>query len=401
MQLMAQLARLAGTKRHHLAALLLATVLVGCGGGDSDPVATVVERAQGLATTWATCAAENQLCSFSGTRQVRFGTATTFVTKTFTGSVACSRYAFGEVAVGATRQCWVSSADAYPMSVCASEGVNCALTGTQSVHYGTSSQWVSRRLTGAPLCGNTTFGDPLFLTAKQCRSGSATQPAYSTPQIFMLGTPNITVTQGQDATLKLRFYAGALSKTPSDVNCPNPYQCTTAMTAVSRAKVGVSLFRVTKGADGVNHYAWAYDIGNHYRTINVKGWSGYAEYSYIVNFPLTNIRVLPTTPCYIDGISDSQYDQNTDDRKILPGHYVIGALLYDYPSYSWQAEFDSLSGAGASRIVNTENDPADHHYKRFWIGEVDVVAAQDGATQSHAVYGCQNVTDLSSQAWLP
>ncbi|MCS0633620.1 S8 family peptidase [Telluria mixta] len=86
----------------------------GCGAGIIN-AAAAVNAALGSTTTtttptWTYCAAENGTCSFTGTRDVRYGTATSFVTKTFTGSVKCSNAVFGDPAHGVVKSCSYSSA---------------------------------------------------------------------------------------------------------------------------------------------------------------------------------------------------------------------------------------------------------------------------------------------------
>jgi serine protease len=76
-------------------------------GGDPVPYVAKACSYQGTATTtptpaptpapvsWTTCAGEGGVCSFSGTRQVRYGANNSFITKTFTGSATCSNDTFG------------------------------------------------------------------------------------------------------------------------------------------------------------------------------------------------------------------------------------------------------------------------------------------------------------------
>jgi serine protease len=86
----------------------------GCGAGIVN-AAAAVNAALGSTTTttttptWTYCASENGTCSFTGTRDVRYGTATNFVTKTFTGSVKCSNSVFGDPAYGVVKSCSYSS----------------------------------------------------------------------------------------------------------------------------------------------------------------------------------------------------------------------------------------------------------------------------------------------------
>ncbi len=54
---------------------------------------------------WTFCANEWQHCSFSGTRDVRYGVEGKYATKTFTGGVACTNSVFGDPAYGAVKKC--------------------------------------------------------------------------------------------------------------------------------------------------------------------------------------------------------------------------------------------------------------------------------------------------------
>jgi len=92
----------------------------GCGAGIVNAAAAVNAALASATTTtttppppttvtWTTCATEGGVCSFSGTRDVRYGTATSYVTKTFTGSVKCSNLVFGDPAHGFVKSCSYSS----------------------------------------------------------------------------------------------------------------------------------------------------------------------------------------------------------------------------------------------------------------------------------------------------
>ncbi|KQV51599.1 S8 family peptidase [Massilia sp. Root335] len=91
----------------------------GCGAGIVNAAAAVNAALASATTTapptttavtWTTCATEGGTCSFSGTRDVRYGTATSFVTKTFTSAVKCSNTVFGDPAHGIVKSCSYSSA---------------------------------------------------------------------------------------------------------------------------------------------------------------------------------------------------------------------------------------------------------------------------------------------------
>jgi serine protease len=84
----------------------------GCGAGIVNAAAAVnaaLASATTTTQTWTKCATEGGTCTFSGTRDVRYGTATSYVTKTFTGSVACTNAVFGDPAHGYVKSCSYSS----------------------------------------------------------------------------------------------------------------------------------------------------------------------------------------------------------------------------------------------------------------------------------------------------
>ena len=90
----------------------------GCGAGIVNAAAAVNAALASATTTtptpttnvtWTTCASEGGTCSFSGTRDVRYGTATSYVIKTFTSKVACTNTVFGDPARGYVKSCSYSS----------------------------------------------------------------------------------------------------------------------------------------------------------------------------------------------------------------------------------------------------------------------------------------------------
>lgn len=61
------------------------------------------------APTWTQCAAENGKCTFSDSREVRFGAADQYTSKVFTGSVTCNAAAFGiDPTKGVVKTCEVA-----------------------------------------------------------------------------------------------------------------------------------------------------------------------------------------------------------------------------------------------------------------------------------------------------
>jgi parallel beta-helix repeat protein len=59
--------------------------------------------------TWTYCASEGSTCSFSGTRQVRYGANGQYAYKTFTSSVYCSNSVFGDPIHGVAKTCSYAS----------------------------------------------------------------------------------------------------------------------------------------------------------------------------------------------------------------------------------------------------------------------------------------------------
>src|SRR3954452_1138417 len=92
---------LSNLSMHRLSAATLssacaAVLLAACGGGSSDTTVADASSNTGSSTmlaettvssTWTRCATEYGTCSFSGTRQVRFGLGDKWATRTATGSI--------------------------------------------------------------------------------------------------------------------------------------------------------------------------------------------------------------------------------------------------------------------------------------------------------------------------
>jgi hypothetical protein len=66
-------------------------------------IAGAIARDDSTATTF--CANEADFCAFSGTKTVRFGAGTTFVSQTLTGGTACTTFVFGDPLPGVFKHC--------------------------------------------------------------------------------------------------------------------------------------------------------------------------------------------------------------------------------------------------------------------------------------------------------
>jgi len=130
------------------------------------------------AVTWTACAAENATCSFSGTREVRYGSGTTFVTKTATGAIVCSNAVFGDPTPNKVKACSYSSETVTPAltwTACAAENGTCSFSGTREVRYGSGTTFTTRTATGSIACTNAVFGDPTPNKVKACSYSSVTK----------------------------------------------------------------------------------------------------------------------------------------------------------------------------------------------------------------------------------
>jgi hypothetical protein len=135
-------------------------------------------------TTWTACGNEGATCSFSGTREVRFGANGVYTSKTITASTPCTTAVFGDPIRGVAKSCSYASTTttvAAPVTAtptftaCASEGGTCSFSGKREVRYGTSTLYTSKVVTGPVACTNTVFGDPARGQVKACSVSSVTQ----------------------------------------------------------------------------------------------------------------------------------------------------------------------------------------------------------------------------------
>ena len=211
---------------------LTAAVLAACGGGSgstnadsvsastSDASATDAASAStelptadalakgGSSSSWTLCAQENGTCNFSGTRNVKYGTTTAYVTRALTGPAACDNATFGDPAVGQWKSCWYGSTTTSTTTTtpttttstwteCAQENGTCTFSGTHNVRYGTATSYVTKTFTSSAACNNTAFGDPAVGQWKTCSVDSttvATTTTTTTTTTPTTSTPTTTTT---------------------------------------------------------------------------------------------------------------------------------------------------------------------------------------------------------------
>jgi hypothetical protein len=119
--------------------------------------------------TWTSCSNEYGLCVISGSNTVRFGSGTNYFYKSVIGPVACNDGVFGDPLVGVTKHC-----DYKPESwtTCSAEYSSCTLNGSNTVRFGQFSTYTSKSFVGVNTtiaCSDSVFGDPLVGVVKQCQ----------------------------------------------------------------------------------------------------------------------------------------------------------------------------------------------------------------------------------------
>ena len=118
---------------------------------------------------WTFCAPEGGVCAFTGTTEVRYGANGTYVYQTFTEGTACNNEVFGDPLYGTRKSCAITILPApTEWTFCAAEGDVCAFTGTAEVRYGANGAYVYQTLTEGTACTNEVFGDPIYGTVKAC-----------------------------------------------------------------------------------------------------------------------------------------------------------------------------------------------------------------------------------------
>jgi hypothetical protein len=85
-------------------------------------------------TVWTHCAAEHEVCAFSGTATVRYGADGVFVTRTVANGISCSNDVFGDPLPGVFKRCDVSSDPTPP-------GGNYTVSATLGFAKGNGQPW--------------------------------------------------------------------------------------------------------------------------------------------------------------------------------------------------------------------------------------------------------------------
>ena len=115
--------------------------------------------------TYVNCASENGFCGFSGTKSVRYGTATNATYRTLSNGTACNNTVFGDPAPGFVKQCSIGPNG---FTFCSNQNVSCSFSGTKLVAYGANGNFHYRVLFNGAGCNDGVFGDPAVGVQKAC-----------------------------------------------------------------------------------------------------------------------------------------------------------------------------------------------------------------------------------------
>jgi len=167
--------------------------------GEARPVAGMLDigayettgpDAEAAAVTWTTCANEGATCSFSGTREVRFGANGIYTSKVITSSTPCTSAVFSDPIRGVAKTCAYASTTSTTVTPpitaastwipCAGEGGTCTFSGTREVRYGGDGKYATKVFTNAVVCSNAAFGDPAHGVLKSCSYASTPLVTTST-----------------------------------------------------------------------------------------------------------------------------------------------------------------------------------------------------------------------------
>lgn len=174
----------------------------------SDASAAKNMRALDAEDSWTTIANEGERFTVAGTQTVRYGSGSTWITMQVNGGGECSNGAFGgDPLVGVVKQCQTQSSSAGGWTAIAAEHSSFTVSGTQAVRYGSGTSWITKSVSGAGECSNEFFGaDPLYGVVKECEvaSADATPPAppiaggagVCTPPVAAADTSGMAATVG-------------------------------------------------------------------------------------------------------------------------------------------------------------------------------------------------------------
>jgi hypothetical protein len=219
-----QRARFAVSAKRALSACTLGLLLSACGGGDwsssesaeaEDGKARALSGSSGTGT-FSPLAVEGATFTVVGTRTVRYGSGTSWVAKSVTGTGQCTNAFFGrDPLYGVAKTCQVSDYVAPPpvgtWTQVAVEGGSFVTSGPQTVRYGAGSTWIELVVNGAGQCTSAFFGrDPVYGVLKRCEVLNAPTPPAITWTPIALENASFTVVGTQ--TVRFGFGTNWIEK---------------------------------------------------------------------------------------------------------------------------------------------------------------------------------------------
>lgn len=229
----------------------------------------------GASDTWIRCASEGERCSFSGTKEVRYGANGTYINSVYSNGVSCETSTFGSDPVpfvkkgcdyfgsGATSSTSGTSDSATQTSTwtdCATEGGICNIVGRERVRvrFGANESYLYYTTSGssqmeAVVCRSDVFGsDPAPGVVKKCSKEVTTvtetpaQTVVSERPASLVGWIGETVVFGTPPTQTNVWTLCA----NEDKKCTLPYNgVVNETTATIPVKYGVTVGRGKKAKD--------------------------------------------------------------------------------------------------------------------------------------------------------
>ncbi|WP_235949567.1 fibronectin type III domain-containing protein [Paenibacillus glycinis] len=200
---------------------------------------------------WTLCAGENNTCSFSGTKQVRFGANGSYAYGTFTNSVMCSTNQFGDPAPGYYKSCEVNLAGTGGGGDTQAPTAPSNLTSPSKTASTVTLSW-------------TASTDNIAVTGYDVYNGSALAGTVTSGTTFTVSglTANTAYTftvKAKDAAGNASLASGALSVTTNSSSDTTAPSAPTGLASPSKTSTSVSL-SWTAATDNVG--VAGYDVYN-------------------------------------------------------------------------------------------------------------------------------------------
>ena len=236
--------------------------------------------ANAQATSWQYCANENNTCTFSGAKLVRYGAGTVWTQRLQINSVSCNNATFGDPLPGTYKRCEIAEPQ---WTTCANENQTCTFSGKKIVRYGADTRWRQGEFTNQVECRNSVFGDPAVGTFKSCQIANGANDTTAPTPPTNLRLSNLTCTS---ATLSWNAATDDIAVSAYDVYYDGQF-----MVNVD----GTKLYAVLTLVPGAN---W----GLYVNAVDAAGNVSQASTTLQVGVPQCETDVMPpTTPTNVEG----------------------------------------------------------------------------------------------------